>query len=235
MTVGCDNHCRLYSSVNVQTAMFARNTCAAVSGLMFTMDGYCVPVHCWFQGENLDRENDHKRCSNTDMASCGTDAPIIHLPQLSMQSNQEVETVAIHCGESECGSLFSDLNWVLIHNSSYCPGDGFIYSIRSPLGQSTIRRLGLIHMSDAWKAHMLAHYEKKRPARRPRYSPAAVQVMQKKMESEKNASRLRYFEKIKTSQPRDRQQAVLPHPSPQSIDHQSPPTARQTHNQPLPN
>jgi hypothetical protein len=62
----------------------------------------------------------------------------------------------------------------LICNNSYGPGDGFIYFIRSALGKSTIRRLGLTHMSDAWKEHMLAHYEFKKPARRPRRAQQIV-------------------------------------------------------------
>ena len=56
----------------------------------------------------------------------------------------------------------------LIRSNSYRPGDGFIYFIRSASGKSTIRRLGLTHMSDAWKDQMLAHYEFKKPERRPR-------------------------------------------------------------------
>jgi hypothetical protein len=51
--------------------------------------------------------------------------------------------------------------------NSYAPGDGFIYFISSAQGRSAIRRLNLEYMSDAWKEHMLAHYERKRPARRP--------------------------------------------------------------------
>ncbi|KIM86430.1 hypothetical protein PILCRDRAFT_326103 [Piloderma croceum F 1598] len=107
-----------------------------------------------------------------------------------MQSGQN-ETVAIRCEETECGSSFW-FNLVLICNNSYCPGDGFIYSIWSAQGQSTIRRLGLTHMSDAWKEHMLAHYEKKRPARRPRYKPAPVQLQTRINSERERASRLRY-------------------------------------------
>ena len=62
---------------------------------------------------------------------------------------------------------------MLICNNSYYPGDGFVYSIYSAQGTSTLRRLELIHMSDAWKNYMLAHYEVKRSAS---YSPARPQA-----------------------------------------------------------
>lgn len=65
----------------------------------------------------------------------------------------------------------------LTYDHSYCPGDGFMYSIRSALGKSIIRRLGLAHMSDEWKEYILANYETKRPERRPRYSPSRGQVL----------------------------------------------------------
>jgi len=78
---------------------------------------------------------------------------------MSAQSD-DTETIRRHCDE-----------W------SYCPGDGFMYSIRSALGKSIIRRLGLAHMSDEWKEYILANYETKRPERRPRYSPSRGHVL----------------------------------------------------------
>lgn len=55
--------------------------------------------------------------------------------------------------------------------NSYAPGDGYIYFIASIRGRSDLRRLGLVHMSDAWKEHMLTYYDLKKPARRPRHCP----------------------------------------------------------------
>ncbi|KIM82000.1 hypothetical protein PILCRDRAFT_820891 [Piloderma croceum F 1598] len=44
-----------------------------------------------------------------------------------------------------------------------------------PWAKAPSERLELAHMSDAWKTYMLANYETKRPAYRPRYSPAPGQ------------------------------------------------------------
>ena len=89
-----------------------------------------------------------------------------------MESNQ-AETVGVRYDETWYVNTItiSPVGRTLIHHDidSYASGDGFIYFIISAQGKSTIRRLGLEHMSDAWKAHTLAHFELKRPARRPRY------------------------------------------------------------------
>ena len=86
-----------------------------------------------------------------------------------MESSEE-QTVAIGFNpELGYGTLIptSTLYWITDFDDSYAPGDGFVYFILSAQGRSNIRRLGLIHMSDAWKAHMFTHYELKKPARRP--------------------------------------------------------------------
>jgi hypothetical protein len=87
-----------------------------------------------------------------------------------MESSQE-ETIGVRYDETGYEFYIYPVGRPLIYHdiNSYAPGDGFIYFIISAQGKSTIRRLGLEHMSDAWKVHTLAHFEVKRPARKPRY------------------------------------------------------------------
>ena len=93
-------------------------------------------------------------------------------------SSSESDTIPL--GYDESGyehfhrSIFDGL---LICSNSYGPGDGFVYFIRSASGKSRLRRLGLTHMSDAWKEYMLAHYESKRPDRKPRGRRRPQQVV----------------------------------------------------------
>jgi len=62
----------------------------------------------------------------------------------------------------------------LLRPNNYAPGDGYIYFIASIRGQSDIKRLGLVHLSDDWKEHMLTYYELKKPARILRYPRRCV-------------------------------------------------------------
>lgn len=82
--------------------------------------------------------------------------------------NENDDTVPLRYNETgyEHFYSYSILDGLLIWNNSYYGlGDGFLYFVGSASSTSRLGRPGLTHMSDAWKEHMLTHYEPKKPDR----------------------------------------------------------------------
>ena len=89
--------------------------------------------------------------------------PAIHLykpvtPQVQVTVWPQVWNLKpVTCTCSTCGPNTTGLPVPVIHPT--------------PQGRSNIRRLGLVHMSDDWKEHMLTCYESKKAARKARHNP----------------------------------------------------------------